>query len=547
MTTVSFSPLSGGLRYASGRIRTLTAYWSSLLLAAFGAPMCYYAIIHWSLNSGLGAALVSGGQSYQTFASVGLMIGIPATTAAGYGMWPVNQGLNGSRRYHTALSAPLSPSSIAMGEWLAVMVRMALQCAGYLVVGMLLGMWSGLTASIRAYLAALLAANVIFLLLFAITLIWRSANRYFFALNALVITPLMMVSGTWCEVSVLPEWIQRLVWVSPMWHAAQWARGGGAYHLGILLAGSVVMLVVACLGMRWRLTEFPRQLSYRRREVRDRASRWLAIRCWISRVKLLKGWHTDGLSRVAPPNGALAVWRRGMAAMTSRAALALLPSSLVMCACYLLVFGPAMRDPENGIDGHTLGAGLVSLMILNGAFNDCMDALFARLHLTKVYRNLLMYLPISPRQVLLGDVLTATTRACVYALGAMCLIIPVCHIPLVVGVRWLAGGVLAAVSLSVLCMAVCSSVTTLSGLSTVRFLLLPMFVFSGAVFPLDGMPSWVQTAASFTPVWRIADLLRGLAAPSGSGQATSSAVYLIGLILACGYLAHRKLSGLERQ
>jgi lipooligosaccharide transport system permease protein len=44
-----------------------------------------------------------------------------------------------------------------------------------------------------------------------------------------------------------------------------------------------------------------------------------------------------------------------------------------------------------------------------------------------------------------------------------------------------------------------------------RFVILPMFLFSGTFFPIEQLPSWLQPVAWLTPLWHAVDLCRSLA------------------------------------
>lgn len=75
-----------------------------------------------------------------------------------------------------------------------------------------------------------------------------------------------------------------------------------------------------------------------------------------------------------------------------------------------------------------------------------------------------------------------------------------------------------------------------------RFLILPLFLFSGTFFPLDRLPDWLQPLAWATPLWHGVALCRDLA--TGGGQALPSlahAGYLAALVLAGALLAVRAL------
>jgi lipooligosaccharide transport system permease protein len=64
-----------------------------------------------------------------------------------------------------------------------------------------------------------------------------------------------------------------------------------------------------------------------------------------------------------------------------------------------------------------------------------------------------------------------------------------------------------------------------------RFLVIPMTLFSGTFFPLEGLPEWVRPFAWVTPLWHGTELARGAAL--GSLQlwpALGHLAYLIGLL-----------------
>lgn len=43
-----------------------------------------------------------------------------------------------------------------------------------------------------------------------------------------------------------------------------------------------------------------------------------------------------------------------------------------------------------------------------------------------------------------------------------------------------------------------------------RFIITPLFLFSGTFFPLDALPSWIRVVANFTPLYHGIELARGL-------------------------------------
>lgn len=75
-----------------------------------------------------------------------------------------------------------------------------------------------------------------------------------------------------------------------------------------------------------------------------------------------------------------------------------------------------------------------------------------------------------------------------------------------------------------------------------RFLIMPMFLFSGTFFPVTQLPRFFQWLAYATPLWHGVSLARGLALGSiGAGAALAHAAYLALWLLAGVVLAARGL------
>ena len=75
--------------------------------------------------------------------------------------------------------------------------------------------------------------------------------------------PLFLFSGTFYPVSQLPDWVQPIVWLSPLFHGIELSRGVAGLegspqfpwwvHLGVLLALFAVGLVLATRNFTKRL------------------------------------------------------------------------------------------------------------------------------------------------------------------------------------------------------------------------------------------------------------------------------------------------------
>jgi lipooligosaccharide transport system permease protein len=65
-----------------------------------------------------------------------------------------------------------------------------------------------------------------------------------------------------------------------------------------------------------------------------------------------------------------------------------------------------------------------------------------------------------------------------------------------------------------------------------RFVLLPMFLFSGAFFPVSQLPTWLRAVAYVTPLWHGVTLCRQLALSTGTALgAAGHTIYLSGFVV----------------
>jgi lipooligosaccharide transport system permease protein len=79
----------------------------------------------------------------------------------------------------------------------------------------------------------------------------------FTAVFRFVVVPMMLFSGTFFPISLLPGVIQPLAWISPLWHGTELARGAALGTVALWPAfGHVTyltaLLLVGVLLSRWR-------------------------------------------------------------------------------------------------------------------------------------------------------------------------------------------------------------------------------------------------------------------------------------------------------
>lgn len=242
----------GWLQYAGYRQVAEMPFLATALAVAFGNPLLYLA----AMGLGLGS-IVQGdvdGVRYLTFVAPGLLAATVVTTAAQYGTWPIFGGFKWQKNYLAAYSTPMEPGQMALGETLAIGVRLGVQAACFLLVASLFGAWP--SASVLLALPAVaLAALAMFTPLMAYSATIENEGLQFNFVQRIIVMPMFLFAGTFFELSSMPWFLQPIGWISPIWHGTElarwaayssdlsWARA--ALHVGFLGALALIGLLVA--------------------------------------------------------------------------------------------------------------------------------------------------------------------------------------------------------------------------------------------------------------------------------------------------------------
>lgn len=188
---------------------------------------------------------------YLDFIAPGLLAATAMQTAAFESTYPVMGAIRWNRQYLGMLATPLRVVDVLAGHLLFVAFRLAITSSVFLVVMVLFGAvdspWAVLALPV-AVLTGLAYAPGIFA--FAATL---QDNSGFAMLFRFVIMPMFLFSGTFFPVEQLPDWLEPVSWVVPLWHGVDLCRdlalgtpslGSALVHVGYLLlwaAGGFVL------------------------------------------------------------------------------------------------------------------------------------------------------------------------------------------------------------------------------------------------------------------------------------------------------------------
>lgn len=195
--------------------------WRGTVVSGVLTPVLFLAAMGVGLGSLVdGAGRLDGG--YLLFLAPGLMAATAMQTASFESSYPVMGGIKWVRTYHAMLATPLGVADILLGHLLFVAFRVLSVSAIYLGVIAAFGAVASAWA-LAAVPAALLTGMAFAAPIFAFAAAHEN-DAGFAALERFGIVPLFLFSGTFFPVSQLPDAIQWLAYVTPLWHGVELCR-----------------------------------------------------------------------------------------------------------------------------------------------------------------------------------------------------------------------------------------------------------------------------------------------------------------------------------
>jgi lipooligosaccharide transport system permease protein len=221
--------------------------WHGHVLLALVQPTLYLL----GIGIGVGAlvddnvdsASALGGLTYFEFLAPALLATTAMLSAGQASLWEVLDGFMWSNRYRAMAATPLTSGEIASGVALWHATRTAIGVSGVAVVLACFEetrSWGLLVAVPVAVLTGLA---------FALPISAWSATRQsgaaFPTVIRFVLLPMFLFGGAFFPIEQLPDWLQPVAWVTPLWHGIELCRGAVvsgfdagdvAVHLAVLIA-----------------------------------------------------------------------------------------------------------------------------------------------------------------------------------------------------------------------------------------------------------------------------------------------------------------------
>lgn len=249
-------------RAVEREIRVFRRLWRGTIFSTFLNPIVFLV----AMGIGVGGMVDEhsgqvAGVSYLAFVVPGIMAASAMQTAAGDSLWRVLAGLKWMRFFHAMAATPLTPADVYAGKVTWTGMRIVMSATVFLGIAALFGgvlSPLGLLAIPSAVLTAVAFASVI--TAYAAT---QESEAKFSVVYRLGVIPLFLFSGTFFPVSQLPDWVEPVSRLSPLFYGVELCRmfTTGDPRWIVALIDVAVLIGVVVLGWRWGTRSFTRRLT----------------------------------------------------------------------------------------------------------------------------------------------------------------------------------------------------------------------------------------------------------------------------------------------
>ena len=216
----------GATYIAEARIKQMMKWKGIIAIVSIGNPLFYLIAIGIGVgvlvnqNSGTSG---TGGVEYLTFIAPALLASSAMTGAMDEAMFPVMEGFKWRKLFYAMNATPITGPQIAMGVFLAAMLRVAFSVISYWVLLVIFGVVT-FQQSWDVIPVTMFAAGAFAAIIMGITAKVKNDDYFLTVLGRLVIMPMFLFSGTFFPLETMPQFLQPIGWISPLWHATELGR-----------------------------------------------------------------------------------------------------------------------------------------------------------------------------------------------------------------------------------------------------------------------------------------------------------------------------------
>lgn len=237
--------------------------WKGTLVTSFLMPLMYLAAMGVGLGSFVdknSGSQALGGLSYLQFIGPGLLAATAMQTAMFEATYPVMSGIKWQRFFYSMIATPLRPADVVYGNLTFIAFRTVTTCTVFAgVIALFGGMssWLGVFTIPVALLVGMAYAAPVF----AISARLKT-EAGFSLIFRFGLIPMFLFSGAFFPVSQLPDVVEWLAYLTPLWHGVELSRafGTGQIETVPLLGHTAYLLLWFGVGLWFAVTGLTKRL-----------------------------------------------------------------------------------------------------------------------------------------------------------------------------------------------------------------------------------------------------------------------------------------------
>lgn len=213
------------LRVVEHHVLVYRRTWRGTVFSTFFSPILFLLAMGIGLGTFVDEANPEGiaGVGYLAFLAPGLLVAQAMQTASFESTYPVMAGIRWLKTYVAMILSPLETRHVATGQLVWVALRVTFGAAVFVAVMAVFGAIDPLRAVLLLPVATL--TGLAFAAPIQAFAAAQKSDSPFASLQRFVIMPMFIFSGTFFPISQLPEILQLVAFLTPLWHAVVLARG----------------------------------------------------------------------------------------------------------------------------------------------------------------------------------------------------------------------------------------------------------------------------------------------------------------------------------
>jgi len=249
-----------GLRKFEHSLFVYRRIWRGTLFGTLVSPILYLTAMGVALGSLIPTMTTFGGVPYIVFLAPGLVAAQAMQTGTQESSWPLFAGFKWNKTFEAMIGTPQDIRDIVLGHLYWLVVRLGMVTGIFLIVAVLFGAITSPTA-IFSWPAAILT-GIAFSMPMAAWTASRKTEQSFAFIFRFIITPLFLFSGTFFPIEQLPDAIEWIAWLTPLFHGVALTRelALGAIDPVLIAIHTLVLLGFASVGTLLAFRTFRKRL-----------------------------------------------------------------------------------------------------------------------------------------------------------------------------------------------------------------------------------------------------------------------------------------------